>query len=53
MTIDNKNLIQQAAEKAKAPAVRSTAARMNDIVNAPATQKLLQNALKEMEAEKA
>ena len=47
MTIDNKNLIQQAAEKAKAPAVRSTAARMNDIVNAPATQKLLQNALKE------
>lgn len=47
MTIDNKNLIQQAAEKASAPAVRSTAARMNDIVNAPATMKLLQNALKE------
>lgn len=47
MTLNNKDLIQQAANKATAPAVKSTAARMNDIVNAPATQKLLQNALKE------
>ena len=47
MTLNNKDLIQQAANKAAAPAVKSTAARMNDIVNAPATQKLLQNALKE------
>lgn len=47
MTLKENNLIQQAATKASQPAVKSTAARMNDIVNAPATQKLLQNALKE------
>ena len=47
MTLKENNLIQAAAEKSTHPAIKTTAARMNDIVNAPATQKLLQNALKE------
>jgi recombination protein RecT len=47
MTIDNKNLIQQAAEKAKAPAVKSPAQRMRDVLNMNASQGLMADVLHE------